>query len=74
MDCNKCTSWDEYSDLSDEESKQNEDQLIRDAKICLFLRKYTSFPLKVNIYIFFIIFNLFLLERRINRSLYSIRF
>ena len=28
MDCNKCTSWDEYSDLSDEESKQNEDKLI----------------------------------------------
>ena len=48
MDCNKCTSWDEYSDLSDEESKPNEDQLIIDAKICLFLRKYTSFPLKVN--------------------------
>ena len=47
MDCNKCTSWDEYSDLSDEESKQNEDQLIIDAKICLFLRKYTSFPLKL---------------------------
>ena len=53
MDCNKCTSWDEYSDLSDEEAKQNEDQLIIDAKICLFLRKYTSFPLKV-IFIFLI--------------------
>ena len=47
MDCNKCTSWDEYSDLSEEESKQNEDQFIIDAKILLFLRKYTSFPLKV---------------------------
>ncbi len=55
MDCNKCTSWDEYSDLSDEESKQNEDQLIIDAKIHLFLRKYTSFPLDVNIH--FLIFN-----------------
>jgi len=54
MDCNKCTSWDEYSDLSDEESKQNEDKLIIDAKICLFLRKYTSFPLKV--ILFFLIF------------------
>ena len=50
MDCNKCTSWEEYSDLSDEESKQNEDQLIIDAKIHLFLRKYTSFPLEVNKY------------------------
>ena len=49
MDCNKCTSWGEYSDLSDEEeSKQNEDHLITDAKICLFLRKYASFPLKVS--------------------------
>ena len=55
MDCNKFTSWDEYSDLSDEESKQNEDQLIIDAKIHLFLRKYTSFPLDVNIH--FLIFN-----------------
>ena len=55
MDCNKCTSWDEYSDLSDEESKQDEDKLIIDAKICLFLRKYTSFPLKV-ILLFFLIF------------------
>ena len=53
MDCNKFTSWDEYSDLSDEESKQNEDQLIIDAKIHLFLRKYTSFPLKVNILLIF---------------------
>jgi hypothetical protein len=53
MDCNKFTSWDEYSDLSDEESKQNEDQLIIDAKIHLFLRKYTSFPLKVNIFLIF---------------------
>ena len=52
MDCNKCTSWGEYSDLSDEEPNQNEDQLILDAKICLFLRKYASFPLKVNKYIF----------------------
>ena len=51
MDCNKCTSWDKYSDLSDEESKQNEDQFIIDAKIHLFLRKYTSFPLDVNKYI-----------------------
>ena len=59
MDCNKCTSWDEYSDLSDEESKQNEDQLIIDAKICLFLRKYTSFPLKV-ILLIFLIFSLYL--------------
>jgi hypothetical protein len=53
MDCNKFNSWDEYSDLSDEESKQNEDQLIIDAKIQLFLRKYTSFPLKVNIILIF---------------------
>jgi hypothetical protein len=53
MDCNKCTSWGEYSDLSDEESKQNEDKLIIDAKIHLFLRKYTSFPLKVNIILIF---------------------
>ena len=53
MDCNKFTSWDEYSDLSDEESKQKEDQLIIDAKIQLFLRKYTSFPLKVNIILIF---------------------
>jgi len=53
MDCNKCTSWDEYSDLSDEESKQKEDKLIIDAKIHLFLRKYTSFPLKVNIFFIF---------------------
>ena len=51
MYCNKCTSWGEYSDLSDEESKQNEDKLIIDAKIHLFLRKYTSFPLKVNIFL-----------------------
>ncbi len=72
MDCNKCTSWDEYSDLSDEESRQNEDQLIIDAKICLFLRKYTSFPLKVKNN-FFLIFLSFL-ERKINRSLCSIRF
>jgi hypothetical protein len=55
MDCNKFTSWDEYSDLSDEESKQNEDQFIIDAKINLFLRKYTSFPLEVKyIFIFYI--------------------
>ena len=59
MDCNKFTSWDEYSDLSDEELKPNEDQLIIDAKICLFLRKYTSFPLKVIFFIYFNIFKLF---------------
>ena len=51
MDCNKCTSFDEYSDLFDEKSRQNEVQLIRDPKICLFLPKYTSFPLIVNIHI-----------------------
>ena len=51
MDCNKCPSWDEYSDLSEEESKQNEDQFIIDAKILLFLRKYTSFPLKVKYFL-----------------------
>ena len=55
MDCNKCTSWDEYSDLSEDDTKQNEDQLIIDAKIDLFLRKYTSFPLEVKIYLFLII-------------------
>ena len=71
MDCNKCTSWEEYSDLSDEESKQNEDQIIIDAKIHLFLRKYTSFPLKVNNS--FIIFY-FLIGRRTYRSLCSIQF
>ena len=60
MDCNKCISWGEYSDLSDEEPNQNEDQLILDAKICLFLRKYASFPLKVNN----IFFNIFLLYFR----------
>ena len=54
MDCNKYTSWGKYSNLSDEESKQNEHLLITDAKkVTLFLLKYTSFPLKVNIYIFF---------------------
>lgn len=58
MDCNKCTSWDAYSDLSEEENKENEEQIIVDAKIDLFLRKYTSFPLKVIIiliinYLFF---------------------
>ena len=73
MDCNKCTSWDEYSDLSDEESKQDEDKLIIDAKICLFLRKYTSFPLKVILLFFFNIFINYI-ERRINRSLCSIQF
>ena len=56
MDCNKCTSWDEYSDLSDGESKQKEEQFIIDAKIHLFLRKYTSFPLKVNYFLIFIFF------------------
>ena len=47
MDCNKCISWDKCSDTSDEESKMDEEQFIVEAKIDLFLRKYTSFPLKV---------------------------
>jgi hypothetical protein len=48
MDCNKCISWDKYSDTSsDEEAKTDEEQFIVEAKIDLFLRKYTSFPLKV---------------------------
>ena len=55
MDCNRYTSWDEYSDLSEDDTKQNEDQFIIDAKIDLFLRKYTSFPLEVKIYLFLII-------------------
>ena len=51
MDCNK-TSWDEYSDdSSNENSKQNEDPLIFEAKINLFLRKYTSCPLEVKLYL-----------------------
>ena len=51
MDCNK-TSWDEYSEDSfEEESKQNESPLIFDAKKNLFLRKYNSCPLEVNIFI-----------------------
>ena len=49
----KVTIYRGISDLSDEESKQNEDKLIIDAKIHLFLRKYTSFPLKVNIFLIF---------------------
>jgi hypothetical protein len=73
MDCNKCISWGEYSDLSDEEPNQNEDQLILDAKICLFLRKYASFPLKVNKYIFLTYFY-YILERRTYRSICSIQF
>jgi hypothetical protein len=47
MDCNKCISLDKYSDTSDEDPKTDEEQFIVDAKIDLFLRKYTSFPLKV---------------------------
>lgn len=50
MDCNKCTSWDAYSDSSENEKKEGEEKLITDAKIDLFLRKYTSFPLKVILY------------------------
>jgi hypothetical protein len=51
MDCNKCISWDKYSDTSsDEEAKTDEEQFIVEAKIDLFLRKYTSFPLKVRKY------------------------
>lgn len=53
MDCNKCTSWDAYCDSSDEESKTTDDKVIIDAKIDLFLRKYTSFPMKVSEKIFF---------------------
>ncbi len=51
MDCNK-TSWDAYSeDSSEEESKQNESPLIIEAKKNLFLRKYTSCPLEVKLFI-----------------------
>jgi len=50
MDCNKYTPWDMYSDLSEEESKNNDEPDITDAKIGMFLRKYTSFPLKVIIH------------------------
>ena len=67
MDCNKCISWDKYSDTSDEESKTDEEQFIVDAKIDLFLRKYTSFPLKVRInYYYFIFISFLFLERGTN--------
>ena len=47
MDCNKVTSWDDNSDASDNEQKEEDQQMILEAKKELFLRKYTSFPLKV---------------------------
>ena len=51
MDCNK-TSRDAYSeDSSEEEAKQDESPLIIEAKKNLFLRKYTSCPLEVKIFI-----------------------
>ena len=37
--------------ITNEESKQNESPLIIDAKINLFLRRYNSCPLEVNIFI-----------------------
>ena len=48
MDCNKVTTWDDNSDTSDNEQKEENQQMILEAKKELFLRKYTSFPLKVN--------------------------
>lgn len=54
MACNKCKGWDTYSDSSEEEAKPNEEKIIIDAQIDLFLRKYTSFPLKV-LHLFYLI-------------------
>ncbi len=47
MDCNKHISWDKYSDNSEEDKKEFDEQEIIDAKKNLFLRKYSSFPLEV---------------------------
>ena len=56
MDCNKVTSWDDNSDFSDNEQKEEDQQIILEAKKELFLRKYTSFPLKVNKILLFYIY------------------
>ena len=69
MDCNKVTTWDDNSDTSDNEQKGENQQMILEAKKELFLRKYTSFPLKVNKIIFILY-----IERRVNSNLCSIRF
>ena len=72
MDCNKVTTWNDNSDTSDDDQNEEDHQMILEAKKELFLRKYTSFPLKVskNLINLFILY----LERRVNTDLCSIRF
>lgn len=48
MDCNKVTTWNDNSDTSDDDQNEEDHQMILEAKKELFLRKYTSFPLKVS--------------------------